>query len=104
MKEEKERVENQSSVSSEAVAAALHFALLHEGKDDLNTASVAFKSLLMIDPFNPYFHAMLGSIHQRQQDDEGAERHYREAIKLFPSDVDSLTNLGEILLKTKRLQ
>ena len=55
-----------------------------------------------MDPSNPYFHAMLGSIYQRKGDTDGAVREYTAAIKIFPSDIDSLTNLGEIFLKTGR--
>lgn len=103
-KEENGKVQNESSVSSEALASALHFALLKEAQGDYDTAAAAFKALLLMDPLNPYFHAMLGSIYQRQQDYEGAMRQYTEALKIFPSDIDSLTNLGEIFLKTERLQ
>ncbi len=102
--EETEKVLGEGRVSSEALASALHFALLHEGQGEYDIAAAAFKSLLLMDPFNPYFHAMLGSIYQRQGDYEGAERKYTEALKIFPSDIDSLTNLGEIFLKTGRLQ
>ena len=90
------------SVSSEALAAALHFALLKEGQGDYAMAASAFQALLLIDPSNPYFHAMLGSIYQKQGDSESAVREYTKAIEIFPSDIDSLTNLGEILLKSGR--
>ena len=107
MTEKNQRQEkNQSGeqVSSEALASALHFALLHEENGQYDTAVAAFKSLLLMDPLNPYFHAMLGSIYQRQGDYESAIRQYTEALKIFPSDIDSLTNLGEILLKIAQPQ
>lgn len=89
-------------VSSDALASALHFALLKEEAGQYDIAAAAFKSLLLMDPLNPYFHAMLGSIYQKMGNLEGATRQYAEAIKIFPSDIDSLTNLGEISLKTGR--
>ena len=100
--EENGKVQNDLPVSSEALASALHFALLKEAQGDYNTAAAAFKALLLMDPSNPYFHAMLGSIYQRKEDYEGAVQEYTEALKIFPSDIDSLTNLGEIFLKTGR--
>lgn len=100
--EEKKRDTKSASVSSEALASALHFALLNEEAGHYDTAAAAFKSLLLLDPLNPFFHAMLGSIYQRLGNLEGATRQYAEAIKIFPSDIDSLTNMGEICLKTAR--
>lgn len=91
-----------TAVSSDALASALHFALLKEEAGQYDIAAAAFKSLLLMDPLNPYFHAMLGSIYQKMGNLEGATRQYAEAIKIFPSDIDSLTNLGEISLKTGR--
>lgn len=51
-----------TAVSSDALASALHFALLKEEAGQYDIAAAAFKSLLLMDPLNPYFHAMLGSI------------------------------------------
>jgi tetratricopeptide (TPR) repeat protein len=99
---EKNETRNELPVSSEALASALHFALLKEAQGDYDIAAAAFKALLLIDPSNPYFHAMLGSIYQKKGDSEGAVREYTAAIRIFPSDIDSLTNLGEIFLKTGR--
>ena len=100
--EEAKNVWNELPVSSEALASALHFALLKEAQGDYDTAVAAFHALILIDPSNPYFHAMLGSIYQRKEDYESAVQAYREALKIFPSDIDSLTNLGEVFLKTGR--
>lgn len=93
-----------ASLSIEALASAVHFALLHEERGNYDTAAAAFKSLQIVDPLNPYFHAMLGVIYQKQADYENAIRYYTEAIKIFPTDVETLTNLGEIFLRTERLQ
>ena len=100
--EENGNAPNELPVSPEAIASALHFALLKEAQGDYDIAASAFKALLLMDPSNPYFHAMLGSIYQRKGDTDGAVREYSAAIKIFPSDIDSLTNLGEIFLKTGR--
>ncbi|MBE7411925.1 MAG: tetratricopeptide repeat protein [Leptospiraceae bacterium] len=47
-------------------------------------------------------HGHLGSIYFNRGDFEGAEHHFREALRLKPSDAKYLYNLGTILLKQKK--
>ncbi len=47
-------------------------------------------------------HGHLGSIYFNRGDFEGAEHHFREALKLKPNEAKYLYNLGTILLKQKK--
>ena len=58
-----------------------------------------FKVLSILDWDNYYYHSMLGSILQRQKRDGEAIVEYTQALELFPDDIVSLTNRGEIFMK-----
>lgn len=65
----------------------------------LDDARKIFEGLTALDKRNPYIHGILGSIHQQQEKYDDAIRCYSTAIVMFPSDINSLTNRGEIYLK-----
>jgi tetratricopeptide (TPR) repeat protein len=54
---------------------------------------------LILDTGNPFVHAMLGSIYQKQEQFQLAFLHYSRAIQSFPQDIGSLINRGEIFLR-----
>src|SRR5215831_5755713 len=68
-----------------------------EGK--ISEAQKLFEGLLILDGRNPYIHALLGSIYQKQESYEKAFRHYSNAIAIYPNDIQSLVNRGEIFLR-----
>ncbi len=77
--------------------ADMGYDLLEEGKVD--DAQKLFEGLNVYNPFDPYFHSVLGSIYQRQGNMEDALRHYESAVELYPEDINSWTNAGEIMLE-----
>ncbi|MCE9499566.1 MAG: tetratricopeptide repeat protein, partial [Leptospira sp.] len=49
-------------------------------------------------------HGQLGSIYFNREDYDGAEHHFREALRLKPTEAKYLYNLGIILLKRKKTE
>ena len=52
----------------------------------------------MIDPAFPYIHTMLGAIYQKLEKYDLAILRYSMALKLYPNDINALTNRAEIYL------
>jgi tetratricopeptide (TPR) repeat protein len=77
--------------------ADIGYTFLEEGK--LTEARNIFEGLFAYNPYDPYFHATLGSICQRQSDWDKALGHYACAVQLYPEDINSWTNAGEIMLQ-----
>ena len=69
----------------------------------MEDARKIFQGVLLLDETNPYAHAMLGAIHQKQGAIEQAVEFYSESIKLHPKDISTLTNRGECNLTLGRL-
>ena len=67
-----------------------------------NEARKIFSGLAILDGNNPYVYGMLGAIFQKEQRFELALSCYNRSLNLFPQDIDSLVNRGEILLKLGR--
>lgn len=78
------------------VIADMGYDLLEEGR--LDEALSIFEGLNVYNPFDPYFHSVLGSIYQRLDRPEDALRHYESAVELYAEDINSWTNAGEIML------
>lgn len=67
-----------------------------EGK--LQEAQKIYEGLALIDPNNPYVYSVLAGIYQQKQQFDIAVRLYSKALEIFPEDINSLTNRGEIYL------
>jgi len=65
----------------------------------LQDAKRIYEGVAVLDGRNPYVHAVLGSIYQREENYEAAIMRYNMALTLFPDDVTSLLNRGEICIK-----
>lgn len=65
----------------------------------LEEAEKIFQGLIVLDHRNPYFHAMMGSVHQRRERPVEAIVEYTTAVNLNPRDISSLVNRGEIYLR-----
>lgn len=76
--------------------ADLGYDLLEEGK--LTEAQKIFEGLNVYNPFDSYFHSALGSIYQKQGKKEEALKRYQAALELYPEDINSWTNAGELML------
>lgn len=46
------------------------------------------------DPRSPEAHRVLGMAYERLEDQDRAGRHYRQAVRLAPRDVEALNSLG----------
>lgn len=62
-------------------------------------AERVFKVLTVLDWNNHYYHSMMGSILQRQKRYGEAIAEYTQAIELYPQDIVSLANRGEIFMQ-----
>jgi len=69
--------------------------LFEAGK--LEDAKKIFEGLACYNPMDAYFHSVLGSIYQKEENFEEATKQYRGAVELYPEDISSWTNLGETL-------
>src|SRR5262245_26382093 len=65
----------------------------------LKEAQTVFQSLVLSNPYDGYFHSVLGAIYQKLGLITGALEEYSIAIGLDPSDIPSLVNRGEIFLR-----
>lgn len=61
-------------------------------------AERVFKVLTVLDWNNAYYHAVMGSVLQRQKRYGEALAEYSQALELDPRDIVSHTNRGEIFL------
>src|SRR5262249_2636053 len=91
-------------VNADQVAAVLSVGHMLYENGKLEEAKRIFDGLLLLDTKNPFLHAMLGSIYQKQQRFQFAYRHYTRAVDIFPQDIASLLNRGEILLRFGKFQ
>ncbi|HJL40147.1 MAG TPA: hypothetical protein RMG48_02505 [Myxococcales bacterium LLY-WYZ-16_1] len=62
-------------------------------------ARTLFEGLVIGNPYDPYFHAMLGAIYTRMDMPEEAAQEFSIAIELDPEDINSFVNRGELLLQ-----
>ena len=58
-----------------------------------------FEGLVIGNPYDPYFHAMLGAIYTKLDLHEEAAQEFSIAIELDPEDINSFVNRGELLLQ-----
>jgi tetratricopeptide (TPR) repeat protein len=62
-----------------------------------------FSHAVAVTGDNALAHMNLGRALARQGDTAGAERHYREAIRIRPADADARTGLGVLLMQQGRV-
>lgn len=77
------------------------FALMEEGQ--LEQAEEVMKGLIALDPYDSYFHTVLGSIHQRSQRLDDAVEEYSRALQTNPFNTAALANRGEIRFNQGKL-
>ena len=66
-------------------------------------AKTVFDGLLALDPFDAYFHTVLGSIAQRAEDYDEAEARFTRALEINPYSATAMANRGEIRVMQGRL-
>lgn len=77
------------------------YELIQEGK--MEQAREVFDGLVYLDPYDPYFYTVLGSICQKQDQLDKAVQCYDVGIRLQAWNVNALANRGEILLNQGKL-
>nr|VFJ48181.1 MAG: type IV pilus assembly protein PilF [Candidatus Kentron sp. FW] len=84
--------------------AALHtqMAIAYMEEGNLELARERLERALAIKADHPEAHNALGSLYQRLNEPEKAERHYRHAISFNPSYSNACNNLGVLLCVTDR--
>ncbi len=77
--------------------AEIAYKLFEQGKYD--QAQTIVEGLVISNPYDGYFHSLLGSIYGRKGMHEEAQEEYSIAIELNPQDLASHVNRAEILLQ-----
>lgn len=86
------------------LASALRFANLLVDQGLFPRAENLLLRLVLLDPDNPYVRALLGSLQQKQNKPDQAIANYSRAIAVYPEDMNSLVNRGELYLRTGQLE
>jgi Tfp pilus assembly protein PilF len=86
-------------IDPKQVAALLMAGHTLYAQGQFEDAKKLFEGLSALDSRNPYVHGILGAIYQKQEKYDIAAARYSIALSLYPKDVNSLTNRGEIFLK-----
>lgn len=82
----------------EAYAIAdLGYTLFEQGRYD--DAQTVYEGLVIGNPYDAYFHTMLGAIYAKKNMHEEAAEEYSIAIELDPKNISALVNRGELLLQ-----
>jgi len=77
--------------------AEIAYNLFEQGKYD--QAQTVVEGLVISNPYDGYFHSLLGSIYGRKGMHEEAQEEYSIALELNPKDLASYVNRAEILLQ-----
>jgi tetratricopeptide (TPR) repeat protein len=91
-------------ISPKQVAALLvtGHKLFQQGR--LTDATNIFEGIVLLAGGTAYAHGILGTICQKQNKHEDSVKHFTEALRLFPQDIDSLTNRGEVYIRLGRFK
>jgi Flp pilus assembly protein TadD len=73
-------------------------------RGQLKKAKNVFEGLAILDGRNPYVHAVLGAIHQKEGNDALAITRYNMALNLWPEDITCLRNRARIYLKLGKFE
>jgi Flp pilus assembly protein TadD len=82
--------------------AELGYTMLEQGR--LKDAQGVFQGLVIGNPYDAYFHTVLGSIYQKQENIDGAVEEYSIAIGLDPANMEAYVNRGELLMRKGNFQ
>jgi Flp pilus assembly protein TadD len=82
--------------------AELGYNLFMQGRYE--DARKIFDGLVVLNPYDGYFHSVLGSIFARQNKVEDAFREYSIAVNLEPRDPQVFVNRAELLLKKGKFE
>lgn len=91
-------------ITASQLASAIRFANLLIAQGLYPRAENLLLRLVLLDPENPYVRALLGSLQQKQNQPDKAITNYSRAIAIYPEDMNSLVNRGELYLRTGQLE
>jgi type III secretion system low calcium response chaperone LcrH/SycD len=77
--------------------AEMAYTLFEQGKYD--EAQAIFEGLVISNPYDAYFHSMLGAIYARKDMQEEAAEEYSISIELDPDNIIPYVSRAEILLQ-----
>ena len=77
--------------------AELGYTMYQQGR--YGESRTIFEGLVIGNPYDPYFHAMLGATYTKMDMHEEAAQEFSIAIELDPEDINSYVNRGELLLQ-----
>ena len=77
--------------------AELGYLQFEQGRYD--EAQSIFEGLVISNPYDAYFHSMLGAIYARKDMQEEAAEEYTIAVELDPENIAAYVNRAEILLQ-----
>lgn len=86
-------------MTMEQAYAIAEFGYTMYGQGRYKDARTLFEGLVIGNPYDPYFHAMLGAIYTKLDMHEEAAQEFSIAIELDPEDINSYVNRGELLLQ-----
>lgn len=92
------------AVTPETIAALMSLGHAYYQQGKMTEARDVFEGLILLDATNPYAHGILGCICEQQNQYEQAIEAFSKALKIFPSDINSLTNRGECYLHLGRFE
>ena len=76
--------------------AEMGYTMMEQGR--LKDAQTVFQGLVISNPYDGYFHAVLGSIYQKIGMVDGAIEEYTLALGLDPGNVEAYVNRGELMI------
>jgi tetratricopeptide (TPR) repeat protein len=87
------------NVTAEGLASGIltAYSMFEQGR--YKETIVLADGLLTLDTNNPYLRSLLASAYFKQNRLEEAVQEYNRAIELYPDDIASLVNRGEIYLR-----
>lgn len=85
------------SIEEAYSVAELGYTFMEQGR--LNEAQTVFQGLVISNPYDAYFHTILGSIYQKKDFVDGALEEYSIAIGLDPANLEAYVNRGELLIR-----
>ncbi|MCI0416150.1 tetratricopeptide repeat protein [bacterium] len=76
--------------------AEMGYTMMEQGR--LKDAQTVFQGLVISNPYDGYFHAVLGAIYQKLGIVDGAIEEYTLALGLDPGNVEAYVNRGELMI------
>ncbi|MBI2566449.1 MAG: hypothetical protein HYV63_05390, partial [Candidatus Schekmanbacteria bacterium] len=72
------------------------------GQGQLADAQQIFEALVVLDPYDPFFHTALGAVYTQRGDEERALREYDRALAIDNGHLPALVNQAELFVGQQR--